>query len=113
MVDFNEYGATQFDGEGRLIPYVDCGGASADIVIALKDGDVDGKRGFGGILREVECRRGTAGASACDLTLVKKDWSRDGCLPMIATLLVGGVVLLERAVASGNKGAMPTIRTIL
>jgi hypothetical protein len=64
VVDLNEDGAAELDGAGRVVPYVDGGGAPADVGVALKDGDGRRDRGFGGVLREVVGCGGAAGAGA-------------------------------------------------
>jgi hypothetical protein len=64
VVDFDENGATELDGEGWVAPYVDGGRASADVSVALEDGYVRGDGGFGRVLREVVGGGRAAGASA-------------------------------------------------
>jgi hypothetical protein len=65
VVYFDEDGAAEFDGETGLVPYVDCGGATTDVIVALEDGDVGWYVGSGGVEGEVVGCRGSAGAGAC------------------------------------------------
>lgn len=64
MVHADKDAAAEFNRGVGIIPRIDCRRASADIRVALKDGDVDGDGGLGGVV----CKMVGCGCAACAST---------------------------------------------
>jgi hypothetical protein len=112
VIYFDEDGPAEFDGEAGLIPYVDGGGSSTDVVVALEDGDIGWYVGGGGVEGEVVgCGGSTCAGTWIVLAIV---YTRVMKLrgPMIATRLAGGGLLPVSASASGSSAVRWSKRTI-